>query len=58
MVGYVHPHPERHVNGVVTVELYSQFHVVEPLWNESVYYNAAVIFLKLNITYANYNITL
>ena len=44
MVGNVHPHPERHVNGVVIVEVDSQFQVVEPIWNEAVYYNMAAIF--------------
>ena len=52
-----HPHPERHGNRVATMEVDSQFKVVEPLPNKSVYYNMAVIFFKLNITYAKYNIT-
>ena len=52
MVSYVHPHPEQHINGVATMEFDSQFQVTEPLWNESVYYNAVAIFLILSITYA------
>ena len=44
MADYVHPHPERHVNGVATVEVDLQFQVVEPLQNKAVYYNAAASF--------------
>ena len=44
MADYVNPHPERHVNGVATVEVYPQFQVVEPLWNEAVYYKTAAMF--------------
>ena len=36
----------------------SQFQMVEPLRNKAVYYKAAVISLKLSITYVKYNITL
>ena len=46
MADYVHPHPERHMNGVATVEVDPQFQVVEPLRNEAVYYNAAAIFFN------------
>ena len=44
MADYVHPHPERHVNGVATVEVDPQFQVVEHIWNEAAYYNAAAMF--------------
>ena len=58
MVSYIHLHPERHANGVYTMEIDSQFQFAEYLQNESVYYNVAAIFLKLTITYVKYNITL
>ena len=45
MVGNVHLHPKWHVNGVATVEVDSQFQMVEPIVNEAVYYNTAAIFL-------------
>ena len=43
MARYVHPHPQQHTIGVATLELYSQFQFVKPLWNASVYYNVAAI---------------
>ena len=46
MAYYAPPHPERHVNGVATVEVYFQFQVLELLWNEAVYYNVSAMFLK------------
>ena len=45
MMEYLHMYPERHVNGVATVEVDPQFQVVEPLRNASVYYSAAVCLL-------------
>ena len=40
-----HPHPQWYVNGVATIELNYQFQVADPLWNTSMYYNPAAIFV-------------
>ena len=47
VVDYVHPHPEWHITGVATVEVDPQCQVVEPLWNEGDYYNAAAFCFKI-----------